>query len=80
MDGHARAGFRNVAVHAYETVDPRVVESVATHRVADLRRFARAAPLRSGQAAGTGPAATSRLRPESTVRFRPSSVRAPRMT
>jgi uncharacterized protein YutE (UPF0331/DUF86 family) len=33
-------GFRDVAVHAYETVDPRIVESIATHRIADLRRFA----------------------------------------
>jgi uncharacterized protein YutE (UPF0331/DUF86 family) len=33
-------GFRNVAVHAYETVDPRIVEAIATHHVDDLRRFA----------------------------------------
>jgi uncharacterized protein YutE (UPF0331/DUF86 family) len=33
-------GFRNVAVHAYETVDSRVVEAIATHHIDDLRRFA----------------------------------------
>lgn len=33
-------GFRNVAVHAYETVDPRIVEAIATRHVHDLRRFA----------------------------------------
>jgi uncharacterized protein YutE (UPF0331/DUF86 family) len=33
-------GFRNVAVHAYESVDPHVVEEIATHRLADVRRFA----------------------------------------
>jgi uncharacterized protein YutE (UPF0331/DUF86 family) len=38
----AAMGFRNVAVHSYETVDPRVVEAIATHHVDDLRRFAAA--------------------------------------
>ncbi len=33
-------GFRNVAVHAYDSVDPRIVEAIATHHVGDLRRFA----------------------------------------
>ena len=33
-------GFRNVAVHAYEAVDPRIVEAIASHRIEDLRRFA----------------------------------------
>jgi uncharacterized protein YutE (UPF0331/DUF86 family) len=36
----AAMGFRNVAVHAYETVDPKIVEAIATHHVHDLRRFA----------------------------------------
>ena len=35
-------GFRNVAVHAYEAVDPHIVEAIATHHVGDLRRFAAA--------------------------------------
>jgi uncharacterized protein YutE (UPF0331/DUF86 family) len=33
-------GFRNVAVHAYEAVDPQIVEAIATRHVDDLRRFA----------------------------------------
>jgi uncharacterized protein YutE (UPF0331/DUF86 family) len=36
----AAMGFRNVAVHSYETVDSRIVEAIATHHVDDLRRFA----------------------------------------
>jgi uncharacterized protein YutE (UPF0331/DUF86 family) len=36
----AAVGFRNFAVHSYETVDPRVVEAIATNHVDDLRRFA----------------------------------------
>jgi uncharacterized protein YutE (UPF0331/DUF86 family) len=36
----AATGFRNVAVHAYDTVDSRIVEAIATHHVQDLRRFA----------------------------------------
>jgi uncharacterized protein YutE (UPF0331/DUF86 family) len=35
-------GFRNVAVHAYETVDSRVVEAIAAHHIDDMRRFAAA--------------------------------------
>jgi uncharacterized protein YutE (UPF0331/DUF86 family) len=35
-------GFRNIAVHSYEAVDPRIVEAIATHHVGDLRRFAAA--------------------------------------
>ncbi|HEY1693817.1 MAG TPA: DUF86 domain-containing protein [Polyangiaceae bacterium] len=36
----AAAGFRNVAVHAYQAVDARIVDAIATHHVADLRAFA----------------------------------------
>ena len=36
----AAMGFRNVAIHSYEAVDPTVVEAIATHHVNDLRRFA----------------------------------------
>ncbi len=36
----AAMGFRNVAVHSYETVDSKIVEAIATHHVHDLRRFA----------------------------------------
>jgi uncharacterized protein YutE (UPF0331/DUF86 family) len=36
----AAVGFRNVAVHAYDDVDPLVVEAIATHHAQDLRRFA----------------------------------------
>ncbi len=31
------AGFRNIAVHEYATVDPEVVESIVEHRLGDLR-------------------------------------------
>ncbi len=33
-------GFRNVAVHTYEAVNPRVLDAVATHHVEELRHFA----------------------------------------
>ncbi|HEY5242756.1 MAG TPA: DUF86 domain-containing protein [Polyangiaceae bacterium] len=36
----AAMGFRNVAVHSYETVDSKIVEAIATHHVHDVRRFA----------------------------------------
>lgn len=42
-------GFRNVAVHAYETVDSRIVEAIATRHVEDLRRFASAMATRYAQ-------------------------------
>ena len=32
-------GFRNVAVHQYEAVDPQVVEAVVAQHLDDLRRF-----------------------------------------
>jgi hypothetical protein len=33
-------GFRNIAVHDYQTIDPRVVESIVSTRLDDLRVFA----------------------------------------
>ena len=33
-------GFRNIAVHQYQTLDPAIVEAIATTHVDDLRRFA----------------------------------------
>jgi len=35
------AGFRNVAVHEYATVDPEVVESIVQHRLGDLGELCR---------------------------------------
>ncbi len=32
-------GFRNVVVHAYEAVDPLIVEAIVTHHLGDLRAF-----------------------------------------
>lgn len=36
------AGFRNIAVHDYETLDPAIVEAIAAHHLDDLRAFAAA--------------------------------------
>jgi uncharacterized protein YutE (UPF0331/DUF86 family) len=33
-------GFRNIAVHDYQTVDPAVVEAIVTGHLDDLRTFA----------------------------------------
>jgi uncharacterized protein YutE (UPF0331/DUF86 family) len=30
-------GFRNIAVHEYETVDPAIVEAIVEHHLGDLR-------------------------------------------
>jgi uncharacterized protein YutE (UPF0331/DUF86 family) len=32
-------GFRNIAVHEYEAVDPAIVEAIAKHHLGDLRAF-----------------------------------------
>lgn len=32
-------GFRNIAVHAYEALDPAIVESIVTKHLDDLRGF-----------------------------------------
>ncbi len=34
-------GFRNVAVHAYGTLDPQVVRGIVANHLEDFRRFAR---------------------------------------
>lgn len=34
-------GFRNIAVHAYEAVDARIVQAIVDHHLGDLREFAR---------------------------------------
>ncbi|MFB6265336.1 MAG: DUF86 domain-containing protein [Bradymonadaceae bacterium] len=34
-------GFRNIAVHAYDDLDPDVVRNIVSDRLDDLRRFAR---------------------------------------
>jgi len=36
------AGFRNVAVHAYQAIDQAVVEAIVTNHLGDLRSFASA--------------------------------------
>lgn len=41
------AGFRNVLVHGYETVDLGIVEDVVRHRLDDLLAFVRAVRERS---------------------------------
>lgn len=38
---HDMAGFRNVIVHGYETVDMAIVRDVVEHRLDDLLAFAR---------------------------------------
>lgn len=38
----AMVGFRNVAVHAYETIDADVLERIVPERMGDLEEFSRA--------------------------------------
>jgi uncharacterized protein YutE (UPF0331/DUF86 family) len=33
-------GFRNIAVHDYQTIDPRIIEAIVAGPVDDLRTFA----------------------------------------
>jgi uncharacterized protein YutE (UPF0331/DUF86 family) len=42
------AGFRNIAVHAYQAIDPAVVEAIVANHLDDLRRFAAAIVARFG--------------------------------
>lgn len=44
-------GFRNVAVHAYERLDPVIVEAIIENDLDDLRRFVRVVLTRFGLAA-----------------------------
>ena len=46
------AGFRNIAVHDYEQLDPAILEAIATHHLDDLRDFAAAVLDRYGEALG----------------------------
>ena len=46
------AGFRNVAVHAYQAIDPAIVEAIAVHHLDDLRRFAARIVTRFGLSPG----------------------------
>lgn len=32
-------GFRNIAVHQYETLDPRIIDAIVTRHLDDLRDF-----------------------------------------
>jgi uncharacterized protein YutE (UPF0331/DUF86 family) len=41
-------GFRNIAVHEYEEVDPQIVASILEHRLEDLRELARTILQRFG--------------------------------
>jgi uncharacterized protein YutE (UPF0331/DUF86 family) len=46
-------GFRNIAVHDYQSVDPAIVEAIVSRHLSDLRRFladvvARFLPAKSG--------------------------------
>lgn len=34
-------GFRNIAVHAYDSIDWEIVYSIATERLQDFKEFAR---------------------------------------
>ncbi len=42
------AGFRNILVHGYDTVDLAVVEDVVKHRLGDLVQFAEVVRERIG--------------------------------
>ena len=33
-------GFRNIAIHDYQALDPHVVEAIVTRHLGDLRDFA----------------------------------------
>ncbi len=41
-------GFRNLAVHNYQTIDPRILESIVTTRLDDLRTLAAVIAQRFG--------------------------------
>ena len=43
------AGFRNILVRGYDTVDLAVVEDVVAHRLGDLREFAAVVRERIGE-------------------------------
>lgn len=39
-------GFRNIAVHDYQTIDPKIVDSIVRNHLDDLRQFATAVAAR----------------------------------
>ncbi len=41
-------GFRNVAVHSYQAIDPQIVERIAERHLGDLQAFAAAVAERFG--------------------------------
>jgi uncharacterized protein YutE (UPF0331/DUF86 family) len=41
-------GFRNIAVHNYQALDPRIIEQIVESRLEDLRTFAAAITARVG--------------------------------
>jgi len=43
-------GFRNLAVHAYDAVDPAIVEAIVTRHLSDLEAFAAAMLARTESA------------------------------
>ena len=45
-------GFRNVAVHAYDTLDLQIVHAIATRGLRDLERFAAVVAERSARPGG----------------------------
>ena len=47
-------GFRNISVHAYQTLDWEIVHSIATQRLGDFVRFARAIDTMLTGMAGSG--------------------------
>ncbi|HBL31638.1 MAG TPA: DUF86 domain-containing protein [Acidobacteria bacterium] len=45
---HGMVGFRNIIVHAYESVDPKIVEGIVLHELDDLLAFVQAIRARLG--------------------------------
>ena len=41
-------GFRNIAVHSYQTIDPHIVDHIVTGRLGDLHALAAAVAARFG--------------------------------
>lgn len=46
---HGMVGFRNIAVHGYEIVDPEVVEGIVLHDLDDLLTFVQEIRARLGE-------------------------------
>ena len=56
LGGHLEAmvGFRNLAVHDYQAIDPRVLQRILTERLGDLDTFCDAALAFAGRPPGAG--------------------------